>query len=311
MAMDLVQLRYFLRVAELRSVSKAADALHVAQPAITRQIRLLEEELGVPLFHRHSRGSEPTEAGRLLEERAAALLRMAEQTRVDVTSRAQVPTGTVRVGFPHSVGNLLIGKTVARYRAQYPDVLVSLSEGYNHMLLEWMLSDRLDVAVMTEFQDHPLLESRPLFEEGLCVIGPAGDAAARRDYAVADLQHLPLIQTSNRNSLRMLLDRVAAARGFALKVVVQAEALDVIKQLVRLQVGYHVSPYSAVAADLGAKVFCGGPLQDLSISRRLVWRNDRPVTAAISAMNRLLVEQLLVAAAASGSLIRVAEDLRG
>ena len=80
---------------------------------------------------------------------------------------AQVPTGTVRVGFPHSVGNLLIGKTVARYRALYSDVLVSLSEGYNHMLLEWMLSDRLDVAVMTEFQDHPLLESRPLFEEGL------------------------------------------------------------------------------------------------------------------------------------------------
>src|SRR5439155_21992618 len=99
--LDLIQLKYFLRVAELRSFSKAADALHVAQPAITRQIRLLEEELGVALFHRHSRGSEPTEAGRLLEARAAALLRLAEQTRVDVVSRARAPTGTVRVGFPH------------------------------------------------------------------------------------------------------------------------------------------------------------------------------------------------------------------
>src|SRR3954468_11508887 len=140
--MDLVQLKYFLRVAELRSFSKAADVLHVAQPAITRQIRLLEEELGVALFHRHSRGSEPTEAGQLLEIRAAELLRMADQTRVDVVSRAVVPTGTVRIGFPPSVGNLLLGSPVAAYHAKYPGVLISLVEGYNQVLQEWMLSAR-------------------------------------------------------------------------------------------------------------------------------------------------------------------------
>jgi LysR family nitrogen assimilation transcriptional regulator len=306
--LDLVQLKYFLRVAELRSFSKAADTLHVAQPAITRQIRLLEEELGVPLFHRHSRGSEPTEAGRLLETRAAALLRMADQTRVDVVSRAVVPTGTVRIGFPPSVGNLLIGSTAAAYRAKYKGVLISLLEGYNQVLQEWMLSDRIDVAIMTEFQSHPLLQSTPLFEEGLWLLGPRS-REARRSYTVRDLEHRPLIQTSHHNSLRMLLERAAAAQGFALDIIIQAEALEVIKQLVRRKVGYHVSPYSSVGADADRASYSGGPLRDLAISRHLVWRNDRPRTRAVTEWNRMLVQQLELAAQVPGALIRIAPGL--
>jgi LysR family nitrogen assimilation transcriptional regulator len=308
MAMDLVQLKYFLRVAELRSFSKAADVLHVAQPAITRQIRLLEEELGVALFHRHSRGSEPTEAGQLLETRAAALLRMADQTRVDVVSRAVVPTGSVRIGFPPSVGNLLIGSTVATYRAKYPAVLISLVEGYNQVLQEWMLSDRIDVAVMTEFESHPLLESMPLFEEGLWLLGPRS-RERKRSYTVRDLEHRPLIQTSHHNSLRMLLERAAAAQGIALNIVIQAEALAVIKDLVRRKVGSHVSPYSAVASDVDHAGYSGGPLRDLAISRHLVWRNDRPQTRAVSELNRMLVEQLKLAAKVRGALIHIAPGL--
>jgi LysR family nitrogen assimilation transcriptional regulator len=305
---DLVQLKYFLRVAELRSFSKAADALHVAQPAITRQIRQLEEELGVQLFHRHSRGSEPTEAGQLLEARAAALLRMADQTRADVISRAVVPTGPVRIGFPPSVGNLLIGSTVAAYRAKYPNVLIGLLEGYNQVLQEWLLSDRIDVAIMTEFESHPMLDSTLLFEEGLWLLGPRSDET-ERSYTVRDLENRPLIQTSHRNSLRMLLERAAAAQGFALQIVIEAEALAVIKQLVQRQVGFHVSPYSALGADMDRTQFSGGPMRDMAISRHLVWRNDRPRTRAVTELNRMLVEQLRLAALVPGALIRVAPGL--
>jgi LysR family nitrogen assimilation transcriptional regulator len=306
--LDLVQLKYFLRVAELRSFSKAADVLHVAQPAITRQIRLLEDELGVILFHRHSRGSEPTEAGQLLELRAAALLRMADQTRIDVVSRAQVPTGTVRIGFPPSVGNLLIGSTVASYRAKYPAVLISLIEGYNQVLQEWMLSDRIDVAVMTGFESHPLLDSTPLFEEGLWLLGPHG-RERRRSFTVPDLQHLPLIQTSHHNSLRRMLEKAAAAHGFGLNIVIEAEALEVIKQLVQRNVGFHVSPYSSVGADADRASYSGGPVRDLAISRHLVWRNDRPRTRAVTEFNRMLIEQLKQAALVPGALLCIAPGL--
>lgn len=306
--MDLVQLKYFLRVAELRSFSKAADVLHVAQPAITRQIRLLEDELGVALFHRHSRGSEPTEAGQMLETRAAALLRMADQTRVDVVSRAEVPTGTVRIGFPPSVGNLLIGSTVAAYHAKYPGVLICLVEGYNQVLQEWMLSDRIDLAVMTEFESHPLLDSVPLFEEGLWLLGPRS-VERKRSFTVRDLEHRPLIQTSHQNSLRRLLERAAAAQGFALNIVIQAEALEVIKQLVRRRVGFHVSPYSSIGADADRAHYSGAPVRDLSISRHLVWRDDRPRTRAVREFNRILIEQLRQAALVPGALLRIAPGL--
>lgn len=308
--MDLVQLKYFIRVAELRSFSKAADALHVAQPAITRQIRLLEDEFGMPLLHRHSRGSEPTEAGELLKAGAEAILRLAEQVRGEVISRALVPTGAVRIGFPPSVGNLLIGSTVSLYREKYPNVVISLVEGYNQVLQEWILSDRIDLAIMTRFGGHPLLECRPLYDESLWLLGPREPGRARRrSFTIEDLATRPLIQTSHENALRMLIEHAAVAHGFGLNIVIQAEALAVIKDLVRRGVGYHVSPYSAVVGDVDRGNFSGGPIQDLSISRFLVHRNDRPVTRAVSEMTKVIIEELKKAAAVAGPLIRVSPML--
>ena len=308
--MDLVQLKYFIRVAELRSFSKAADALHVAQPAITRQIRLLEEEFGVSLLHRHSRGSQPTEAGELLKTGAEAILRLSEQVRGEVISRALVPTGAVRIGFPPSVGNLLIGSTVSCYRDQYPNVVVSLIEGYNQILQEWLLCDRIDLAIMTQFEGHPMLDSRPLYDESLWLLGPhEPDRAWRSSFTVEDIATLPLIQTSHGNALRMLIEHAAAAHGFTLNIVIQAEALTVVKDLVRRGVGYHVSPYSAVMWVVDSGNFSGGPIQDLSISRFLVHRNDRPVTRAVSEMTKILIAELKKAAAVAGPLIRVSPTL--
>lgn len=302
----MVQLKYFLRVAELRSFGKAADALHVAQPAITRQIRLLEHELEVILFHRHSRGSEPTEAGLVLKAGAEQIFRLADQVRAEVISRAITPTGPVRVGFPPSVGNLLIGAAVSQYRQSYPKVLISLMEGYNQILQEWLISDRIDIAIMTEFEGHPLLGSQFLYDESLWLLGPRKPAPDRRKkFSIRDLANLPLIQTSHENSLRILLERAARKSGFSLNLVIEAEALAVIKDLVRRGVGYHVSPYSAVAGDVKDGGFSGGPIKDLSISRYLVLRNDRPVSRAVSEMITLINEEIKKVAALSDSLIRV------
>lgn len=310
--MDLVQLKYFIRVAELRSFSKAATALHIAQPAITRQIRLLEEELGVPLLHRHSRGSEPTEAGQLLKTGAKAILRLVEQVHGEVVSRALVPAGAVRLGFPPSVGNLLIGSVVSVYRERYPNVSISLVEGFNQVMQEWILSDRVDIAIMTGFGGHPLLESRPLYDESLWLLGPRkSPGPQRRSFTIQDLAERPLIQTSHENTLRMMLERVSASRGFALNIVIQAEALSVIKDLVRRGVGYHVSPYSAVFGDVERGDFSGGPIRELSISRFLVYRNDRRVTRAVIELSKLIVEELKNAAIIAGPSIRVASALAG
>ncbi len=92
--MDLRQLRYFVALATQQHYGKAAKVLHVAQPALSRQIRLLEEELGVQLFERHARGATPTDEARLLLERAVFLLRYAEQTKQDLMARHQALSAT-------------------------------------------------------------------------------------------------------------------------------------------------------------------------------------------------------------------------
>src|SRR3546814_19561694 len=112
--MDLRQLRTFLHVAELGSLGRAAERLRVAQPALGRQIRLLEEELGVPLFTRHGRGMAPTPAGRILLDRASALLRLVADTRAEVSAERDAVKGTVSLGVPPNVGAVLAGGLVER-----------------------------------------------------------------------------------------------------------------------------------------------------------------------------------------------------
>lgn len=309
--MDVIQLRYFASVARLRSFSKAAAALNVSQPAITRQIRLLEAELGTQLLFRHSRGAEPTEAGLVLGAGAEAILRLFEQTRSEIIAQAAHPTGSIRIGFPPSIGNLLVGSTVSLYRARYPKVMVHLVEGFSHLLREWLLADRIDLAVMTSLEPHRLLVSEPLYEEDLWMLAPAlpGRRRAVRSFGIEQLAKRPLIQTSRANSLRVLLEGVAADHGLALNVVVEADALPVIKDLVRQGVGVHASPYSAVIRDVESGAFSGGPIRGLAISRVIVRRIDRPVTRAVLEMTSLIRHELLRVAPQAGRSIRVAPAL--
>src|SRR5690348_13665869 len=108
--MDLLSLRYFVEIVRHRSVSKAAISLGIVQPALTRRIKLLEEQLGVELLTRHRRGVEPTEAGLLVLERAELMLRTAQQLETEVRSQGAEPVGQVGFAFPPSVGILFVGK---------------------------------------------------------------------------------------------------------------------------------------------------------------------------------------------------------
>jgi LysR family nitrogen assimilation transcriptional regulator len=285
--MDLVQLRYFVRIAALKSFSRAAAELRVAQPALTRQVRLLEEELGVRLLIRHHRGAEPTESGLILMNGAQAVLRLIDTMRNDVISGATEVTGRVRLGFPPSIGWLLVGEIVPDYRARFPGVFLQLLESYSEILCEWLLSDRLDIAVTTEGKPNPLLSSQPLLEEELWVLMPP-DASKQRwqrqPCRLADLAKLPLIQTSSSNELRIMLERSMASAGLALNVVLEAEALPVIKDLIRQGIGYSVSPYSVVFHEIATGEFSGQPLEGLAIRRVLRRRLDRPLTLAAQEM---------------------------
>ena len=307
--MDLVQLRYFLKVVELRSFTRAAAALHIAQPAITRQVRMLEEELDVQLLLRHSRGAEPTAAGVRLSEGAGAMFRLLNQTRADVAASASEVSGTLRIGFPPSLGDLLIGSTVGLFRSRYPRVVLSLQEGYSHSLRDGLLADRLDVALLTGSESNQLLVTTHLFDEALWLLDPPGSrvrsGVRRRAFDFAEIGKRDLVQPSRANTLRQLVESEIARAGGQAKVVVEAEALSLIKDLVLRGVGSHVSPYSAIGSAVQSGEFPGGPVRDAHVARFLAHRIDRPMSLAFARFNELLLERVRDIAQASKGAIRL------
>ncbi|WP_175202101.1 LysR family transcriptional regulator [Achromobacter insolitus] len=306
--MDLVQLRYFLKVVELRSITKAAEALHIAQPAVTRQIRQLEEELGVQLLSRHSRGAEPTAAGLQLKAGAQAMLRLAQETRTNVQASADQVVGVIRIGFPPSVGAALIARSAATFRTQYPLTSVELHEGYSTALRDALLSDKLDIAVLTDATPNPLLEITPLYEECLWVFYKPGliRLPGRKSAAIPleALREVPLVQPGPENTLRRLLERTAQNGGFNLTVVLQSESLSVIRSLLEYEAGAHVSPYTALEPELKAGSIEGRQIEGLWVTRSLARRVDRPMTTAQEKFMGTLRQRICELTALAAGMLR-------
>ncbi len=305
--MDLIQLRYFMRVVDLRSITKAAVALSVAQSAVTRQIKLLEAELGVDLFFRHSRGSDPTEAGTRLYAGADAIFHILTHTKADIIASNSDVSGTLRIGFPPSMGDLIGLDTVIAFRAAYANVAISLVEGYSHDLCEKLLNDEIDLALITGLDQNPMIAKTHICDERLWLVKApekSGDAAAGKDLTIRNLDGICLVQPGQTNTTRRLLDATAASHGIKLDVIIEVESIDVMKKLVMRQVGSTVSPYSGIYREISTGGLVGAPLEGLAVSRYLAHRADRAPSRALLQFRDLLLARLRdVSSAAGGNII--------
>lgn len=291
--MDLVQLRYFAQIAQLKSFTKASEALHITQPALTRQVLLLEDELGVQLLFRHSRGVEPTEAGVRLLAGAESIFRVVRDVSVEVAESSARVAGTLKIGFPPSLGGFVIGMAVNAFQRKYPEVRFELREGLSNELRDHLLADRLDLAVLMKEGDPPLI-SVPLCDEDLWVIQALrkGSRNTPRTYTLKMLQKQPLIQPGRSQLVRQYIESEALRQGVSLNVVVEADGLQVTKDLVRRGVGALISPYSGIGADIKRGDFSGGPVLGLAISRYLVRRIDRPMTLGIAKFQEAMLDTI-------------------
>jgi len=293
--MDLRQLRTFIHVAELGSFSKAAERLHIAQPALSRQIRMLEAELEAPLLVRHGRGVRLTDAGSLFLDRAAAILRQVEQARADVAAEAGEVSGEVSIGLPPSVGFVLTGPLVADFRSTFPKVKLRIVEGVGGFVHEWMMGGRLDMGVLYHPGSPRNLETAPLWSEDLHLIGPASaKLSPSKPVPLATLAGHPLILPSVGNGLRGLLERHAARHDFALRIEIEADAMRIQKDLTARDLGYTVLPFAAVRPEVEAGHLSAAPITDPAIPRQVIraFPADRPVSRA----TRLLGDRLVVVA---------------
>ena len=153
--MDLKQLEYFVRVAELGSFTKAALALDVAQPALSRQVRLLEVELRQNLLIRNGRGATPTDAGKLLLEHGRGILHQVERAREELGRVRGALAGRVAIGLPPSLAKVLAVPLTRAFRQQLPQASLSISEALSVTMQEWLLTGRLAAAGNRRLRPRP------------------------------------------------------------------------------------------------------------------------------------------------------------
>src|SRR3990167_6114127 len=163
--MDLKQIEYFVRVAELGSFTRASVVLDIAQPALSRQVRLLEVELRQNLLVRNGRGATPTEAGKLLLEHGRGILHQVERAREELGRVRGALAGRVAIGLPPSIAKVLTVPLTRAFRQQLPQASISISEGLSAHMQEWLQTGRLDIAVLYNAMPAPDIEIAPLLDE--------------------------------------------------------------------------------------------------------------------------------------------------
>lgn len=294
--MDLRQLRYFVALATQQHYGKAAGMLHVTQPALSRQIRLLEEELGVQLFERHARGAAPTEEARLLLERALFLLRYVEQIKSDLLARQREPRGPVAIGLSPGLAQQLTVLLTKAVLQQFPQVRLRFIEGFAPSLQAMLAQGEVDVALLIEPIERTNLSIVPLLKEQICLIGKPDDRRIQKGrIRVRDLAGVPLVMTGLvKSGVRLELEAAAARAKVELNRIVEVETAEVARRLVLDGVGLTAHFAAAINEDIEAGRLRAVPIEGLFLHRVVARASDRPAsraTEAVMGAMRMVVER--------------------
>ncbi len=309
--MDLRQLRTFKLVAELGSLSKASDRLRVAQPALSRQVKLLEHELGAELFRRTGRGMMLTEAGHLLLERTAGLVRQIEQVRDDMRSANGAPSGSVALGLVPTVSHVVSAGFARRVAMELPGVALRIVESYGGHLVEWLHRGELDLAIIYGPAVDLHLAVQPIGRDDVVVCGPPGCGLnGRGTVDLAWLLRQRLILPSHSHGLRALIERAAARRGSSLHIVMEADSYRVLTSLVAEGLGFTALPPSAIRSETEAGLLEVASIARPAITRELILASPpgRSGSVAGAAIAAVLLAEIAHLARSGRWAIRLAGD---
>ena len=293
--MDIKQLKTFICVANTGSLSAASDRLHLAQPALSRHIKLLEHEIGVELFVRHVKGMDLTESGEKFLNRVSGLIRQLEQSVDDVRSTSEEIRGNVAIGLLPSINDLFIIRLVERVARTLPQVTMRLVEGYSGHLIEWLQRGDLDISFLYGPAANLHLRCKELLFEDIVLISPPESLPALSErISLTDITHLPLVLPTRPHGIRILIDHAAAKAGVSLNIAVKGDAYNVLKSLV-VNGHYHsFIPLSSVREEVEAGKLEARIFKDPEIRRHLVlgMSPDRSNTRATNAVIAILVGEI-------------------
>ncbi len=269
--MDFKQLRAFLTVSDTGNVTRAAELLNLVQPAVSRQLRLLEEDVGAELFERERHGMVLTDAGKALLVYARRAMLELDRARAEIGGAVDGIGGLVTVGLLPSTCDLLSSPLVSAVAASYPGIRMRIAMGYAGTLQQWLETGEIDAALLYGVERTPNIHATPLLEEALWVVG-AASANLRKNKPVplASLAGKPLILPSGPHGIRTLVDHACAVSNVALTIAVETNAMSIQKSLVLGGHGLTILPPIAFADELERKLVTAAPLSDPKITRTIV-----------------------------------------
>jgi LysR family nitrogen assimilation transcriptional regulator len=250
-------------------MTRAAEQLHVAQPALGTQMRHLEDDLGVKLLVRHSRGVTLTNAGERLYEGACKIMQLVEETRRDIGAPADVSAETVALGLTPSLVHLLGPDLLVAARDEIPEIALSLVEELSFALVEALELGKLDLALCYEVGERRGLVRRPLLEESLVLVTAAGKGAVNGTVTLEEALSYELALPGERDVIRQIVDAAARAGGHTVKLAFEAYAPAALKRIVGCGAAASVLPFGFVADDLARGTLVGRAITDPAITRTL------------------------------------------
>jgi LysR family nitrogen assimilation transcriptional regulator len=282
--MDLKQLEYFVEVVERGSFSKAAVSLHLAQPSLSRQIALLETELGHRLLERTGRGVSITEAGSALLSHAKVMLGAAENAKFQIKEMRNDPTGKVVVGLPHRVAMGLCVPLIKKFRERLPNALISVVEGLSLSLRDGLINGRIDIGLLFDPAPTPLLKYETLLRERLMLVAPASITLPKQ-ISLQMLKDFPMVLPSSPNPIRNLVDAVLLPRKIDLDIVAEVGAVHSALSLVETSMACSILPESALNLRASTHKISFSPIGPPAMWNQLILS-----IPASRPMNRLTIE---------------------
>ena len=290
--MELEQLEYFVRVAELGSFTRASRALNMAQPALSRKIRLLEVELRQNLLVRNGRGATPTDAGKLLLEHGRGILHQVQRLREELGRVRGSLAGRVAIGLPPSIAKVLTVPLTREFRAKLPQAALSISEGLSVAMQESILNGKLDIALLYSAVPTAGLEITQLLNEDLFLVQSLVQGQTQRQPSEAvslkDVAALPLVIPTRPNAIRMLVESEMANINCHPNIALEIDGVPAILDLVLDGAGCAVLSKNAVTTSGQASMFSVRAIAGLHSTLSIAVSSLRPATLTQQAMLELI-----------------------
>lgn len=285
--MELRQLRFFLEVARSESFTKAAEKLHIAQPALSIAIRKLEEELEVLLFNRRDRKISLTAEGELFAVHAREILQGVTKARQDIADLRGLLKGEVRVGLTPMLSGFFFPRIVTTFKRLHPSLQIAISGDSAWSIQRKIESGEIDMGVIAGAVPEGLEAHHLVREEVVACVHRGHRLAGRKKAPLKKMLEEPLIQFKEGYHLREMIEELAAQEGLATTVVAESNMFTLVRGLVKEELGLAFLLRSVVARDPAiAAVSCDPPIfLDLAIA----WKRK----AQLSKANRAFVDYLI------------------